>query len=976
MRRTLATAVLALSLTACATAPHGSSAPAAVSPARPAIAAAEPAPLGELVKAVNIPYESFTLPNGLVTLVHTDRKAPIVGVTIYYRVGSKHEPKGRTGFAHLFEHLMFTGSENVPNFDIPLEAAGSTSTNGSTWYDRTNYVEVVPTGALDRALMMESDRMGHLLGAIDQAKLDRQRGVVQNEKRQGDNEPYGLVDYAIGEGLFPVGHPYRHATIGSMADLDAASLADVRKWFIDNYGPNNVVLALTGDIDAATARPIVERWFGHIPAGPAVRSVEAGPVTLPAPVRREMKDQVATVQLTRAWSGPGLNDPDRIALEIGMMVLGGLSSSRLDNALVRDKQSAVSVAATVYPFEQTSWLLARMDVKPGVAQAAAEADFTREIDRLIADGPSADELRRAATRWIAQDISSLERVGNMSGKGATLAEGMLYRGDPAAYAKDLEKVAALTTESVRAALQKWLTRPPFDLAVVPGERTEKGETMGGWGDEASATASAPAKTKAKAKPAAAAIRKGPKREIPPVAPVADLVLPPVEKARLSNGIAVQLMRRTSVPKVMVSLEFDAGYSADGQDRQGIQSLMLDLLEEGTKSRDSIAIAEQQERLGASISADASLDASVVTLDALKANLAPSLELMADIVRNPAFDPREVARLRDQRLAEIAQSLSSPMGLAAAVLNPAIYGPAHPYGVPAGGLGNAAVIQKVDAAVLQQEHARWFRPDLASISVVGDTSLQEIMPLLEQAFGAWTAPATPAPRKALDAPVPVATQRIIVVDRPNSPQSVIAAGKALTMRGNDLDLSVDLANEVIGSGFLSRLNLDLREDKGWSYGIGSAVVRAVGPRTFTLRTSVQSDKTGDALRLIIDQMQAFPAKKPVTPDELNRVTDGNVRGLPHLYETNGQVLGNLAVNRRLGRPDDWDSSLASRIRSVDANALNEAAGRWLQPNDMVFVVVGDRKIIEPQLKKLGLPVEFRDPSVETTGAETQVSQTAE
>ena len=967
MRRTLATALLALSLTACATAPSGGSAPAAVSPVRPAIAAAEPAPLGELVKAVNIPYDSFTLPNGLVTLVHTDRKAPIVGVTIYYRVGSKHEPKGRTGFAHLFEHLMFTGSENVPNFDIPLEAAGSTSTNGSTWYDRTNYVEVVPTGALDRALMMESDRMGHLLGAIDQAKLDRQRGVVQNEKRQGDNEPYGLVDYAIGEGLFPVGHPYRHATIGSMADLDAASLADVRKWFIDNYGPNNVVLALTGDIDAATARPMVERWFGHIPTGPAVRSVEAGPVTLPTPVRREMKDQVATIQLTRAWSGPGLNDPDRIALEIGMMVLGGLSSSRLDNALVRDKQSAVSVAATVYPFEQTSWLLARMDVKPGVTQASAEADFTREIDRLIAEGPTADELRRAATSWIAQDITALERVGNMSGKGATLAEGLLYRGDPAAYAKDLEKVAALTPESVRAALQKWLARPPFDLAVVPGERTEKGETMGGWGDEAAAAAkpnaSASAARKTNAKPA---LRKGPKRSIPPVAPPADLVLPPVEQARLSNGIAVQLMRRTSVPKVMVSLEFDAGYSADGQDRQGIQSLMLDLLEEGTKSRDSIAIAEQQERLGASISATASLDASMVTLDALKANLAPSLELMADIVRNPAFDPREVARLRDQRLAEIAQSLSSPIGLAADVLNPAIYGPNHPYGVPAGGQGKTSVIEQVSPAVLQQEHARWFRPDLANIMVVGDTSLPEIMPLLEQAFGSWNAPATPAPRKALDAPVPPQAPRIILVNRPNSPQSVIAAGKALAMRGSDPDLSVDLANEVIGSGFLSRLNSDLREDKGWSYGIGSAIMRAVGPRTFTLRTSVQSDKTGDSLRLILAQMRAFPAKKPVTADELNRVTDGNVRGLPHLYETNGQVIANLALNRRLARPDNWDSTLASRIRSVDAKSLNEAA-RWLQPDDMVFVVVGDRRIIEPQLKEIGLPVEFRDPATDTAAS---------
>lgn len=962
MRRNLATtfpaiSLLALSLSACAM--EGT--PIASAPSVQAtVIPSEPAPLGELVKAVDIPYESFTLANGLTTLVHTDRKAPVVGVTVYYRVGSKHEPKGRTGFAHLFEHLMFTGSENVPNFDIPLESVGSTPTNGSTSYDRTNYVEVVPTGALDRALMMESDRMGHLLGAVDQAKLDRQRGVVQNEKRQRDNEPYGLVEYAIGDGLFPVGHPYRHATIGSMADLDAASLADVRKWFIDNYGPNNVVLALTGDIDATTARPLVARWFGAIPAGPQVRSVEAGPVTLPAPVKREMKDQVATVQLTRAWSGPALGDQDRIPLELGLAVLGGLSSSRLDNALVRDQQNAVSVMAALYPFEQTSWVIASMDVKPGVERTAAEAAFTQEINRLIAQGPTADELRRAATRWIAQDIGALERVGNMSGKGATLAEGLLYRGDPAAYRKDLATVAAITPDDVRAALQKWLTRPPFDLAVVPGERTEKGEGMGGWGDETTLANLPKPANKAKATPVA----KGPKRDIPPVAPVADLALPPIQHGQLSNGIPVQVMQRTSVPKVLVSIEFDAGYAADGQDRQGVQSLMLDLLDEGTTTRNSIAIAEQQERLGATITAAASLDASSITLDALKPNLGASLDLMADVLRNPAFDPREVARLRDQRLAEIAQNLTSPAGLAAEVLNPAIYGPAHPYGVPAGGLGKAPVIRAVDPAMLRQEHGRWFRPDLAAITVVGDTSLEDVLPLLEKAFGRWTAPAEPAPRKALDSPVPAGRGRLIVVDRPNAPQSVIAAGKALGLTGNDPDLAIDLANEVIGSGFLSRLNMDLREDKGWTYGVGSSVGRSVGPRTFTLRTSVQSDRTGDALRLIRSQMAAFPAKKPVLADEVARVTDGNIRGLPNRYETNAQVLGALALNRRLGRPDDWDTTLASRLRKIDASAIDKAAAQWLQPSDMVFVVVGDRRVIEPQLKEIDLPVEYIAISGET------------
>jgi len=415
---------------------------------------AEPAPLSQLVSEVDIPYETFTLPNGLTTLVHTDRKSPVVGVTIYYRVGSKHEPRGRTGFAHLFEHLMFGGSENVENFDVPLEAAGSTSTNGSTWYDRTNYVETVPVGALDLALFMESDRMGHLLGAVTQDKLDKQRGVVQNEKRQGDNQPYGLVDYKLGDALFPVGHPYRHSTIGSMADLDAASLTDVRQWFTDHYAPNNVILVLAGDIDAATARPMVERWFGDIPRGPEVHRVDAGPVTLAAPVREQMTDQVPVTRIYRAWSGPALTDRDATALALGLHVLGGLDSSRLDNALVRGDQLAVAVTASAQQFEQISFLQATMDVKPGVDPAVAERRFDEVIAELVANGPTEDELQRAATQTVSAEIGALELVGGFSGKGATLAEGLLYAGDADHYKADLQEIAGMTPARMKDALQR------------------------------------------------------------------------------------------------------------------------------------------------------------------------------------------------------------------------------------------------------------------------------------------------------------------------------------------------------------------------------------------------------------------------------------------------------------------------------------------------------------------------------------------
>jgi zinc protease len=951
MYRSLVASLLALSLTACAAQPP---APLANAPALPpAQTPPQPAPLADLVSAVDIPYESFTLANGLTTIVHTDRKAPIVGVTLYYRVGSKSEPKGRTGFAHLFEHLMFGGSENVPNFDIPLEGAGSTSTNGSTWYDRTNYVETVPTGALDLALFMESDRMGHLLGAVSQDKLDKQRSVVQNEKRQGDNEPYGLAEYAIGDGLFPVGHPYRHSTIGSMADLDAASLTDVRKWFTDNYAPNNVVLALAGDIDAATARPLVEKWFGAIPRGPDVPRISADPVTLPAPVAREMMDQVPLTRLVRAWSGPGLNHADAPALDAAMRVLGGLASSRLDNALVRAEQLAVSVSAGAMQFEQISQLQVTMDIKPGVSRAVAEKRFDELIAQYITEGPNEDEVRRAATTVVSGQLNSLEQVGGFSGKGAQLAEGLLYSGNPAQFKADLARVAALTPAEVRSAMQRWLTRPVYSLAINPGPRSEKGELMGGWGDEATSPKPAP-----DAKKRAPRLVTGPKRAAPSVAPVGALTFPVVERTTLSNGIAVALARRTAVPTVLVSLNFDAGFSADAQDKPGTQSLMLGLLDEGTTSRGAIAIAEEQERLGAQVNAGASLDSSGITLSALVPNLAPSLALMADVARNPAFKAEDVARVRDQQLAAIAQATSSPRNLATRAIAPLLFGPAHPYGVPGDGLGDVKSVATLTPEALRAAHDKWLRPDLARITVVGNITMTELKPLLETAFGGWQAPAMPRAVKPLDAAIPAPRPRIVLIDRPNSPQSVIVAGRVLPLSGRDQGMeALDLANEVLGDGFLSRLNMDLREDKGWSYGVRTSVSSPLGARSLTLVAPVQSDKTGASIKLLLSNMRALPASRPVDAVELARVTDGNIRGLPNRFETNAQVLGAIIANDRLGRPDDYYATLPARYRAIDAAALNSAARNWLQPGNLTFVVVGDRKLVEPQLKDLGLAIEI-------------------
>ncbi|MDB5683227.1 MAG: hypothetical protein JWM75_925, partial [Sphingomonas bacterium] len=445
-----------------------------------AAAPQQPVAVSTLVRAVDIPHQSFTLPNGLRVYVHEDRKAPVVAVSVWYHVGSKDEPAGKTGFAHLFEHLMFNGSENAPgDFFEPLQQVGATDFNGTTWFDRTNYFETVPTPALERALFLEADRMGHLLGAVTQKTLDNQRGVVQNEKRQGDNEPYGLVQYAQLQALFPEGHPYRHATIGSMADLDAASLDDVKDWFRSHYGPNNAVLVLAGDIDLATARRLVGKYFGDIKRGPEPRAIPAAVPTLTAPKSETLKDRVATTRIYRMWAVPGLVDAETVPLDVASTVLGGLSSSRLDNALVRDEKIAVAVTAGIQPFERVGMFEVTVDVKPG-ADAALVA---RRLDAIIADliktGPTADEVRRVVTQEVARRIRGFESVGGFGGKAVAIAEGALYADDPDFYKKQLAAYAAVTPAQVKAAAAKWLGRPVYALTVEPGERSAYDEAKAG-----------------------------------------------------------------------------------------------------------------------------------------------------------------------------------------------------------------------------------------------------------------------------------------------------------------------------------------------------------------------------------------------------------------------------------------------------------------------------------------------------------------
>jgi len=940
----------AASLSAIALALAAPFAPAAAQ-TKPAAAPAGPqatADLPSLVKQVQIPYEEFQLANGLTVIVHEDRKAPIVGVAVWYNVGSKDEPAGKTGFAHLFEHLMFNGSENAPqDYFQYLAEIGATDYNGTTNFDRTNYFQTVPRPALERALWLESDRMGYLLGAITQEKLDNQRGVVQNEKRQGDNQPGGLVFYEVLKQLFPEGHPYRHNVIGSMADLDSASLEDVKTWFRDKYGPNNATLVLAGDISPAEARPLAEKYFGPIARGPVNNPAQAAVPTLAAPARTIMKDQVAATVVQKYWPVPGITDKDRTGLAMGAEILGGLASSRLDEILVRNEQLAVQVSAGTFDFQRVGAVTVTAVLRPGVDQAVLEKRLDEVIADFIANGPTEDEVRRAATSNAAQIIRGLEQVGGFGGKAVALAQGKVLAGDTAFYAKDLDRLAKLTPAEVRDTMARWLNRPAFTLVLQPGARDATYE-------EAASVAKADANASARDR-SAETLTVSVERPKPALAGEAKLDFPTLERATLKNGMKVTYARRTAVPATYVAMSFNAGSAADPADKAGLQSLAMGLFDEGTAKLTSQAIAEAGERLGTDISAAGSDDRSTFTLSALTANLAPSLDLLRQVMREPAFNPADIERVRNQTLTGIRQSMRSPQGIAQRTLTPEVFANS-----PYGGVSTVKSVSAITRDDLVAFKDRWIRPDNGEVFVISDKPLAEVVKSLNAAFGDWKAPAAPKGTKQFAATGATKGNRIILVNRPNSPQSVIVGAQITPLKaGEDAFIAFNSANNSLGGNFLSRLNMNLRETKGWSYGVRGGTSARENAVLYNVSAPVQADRTGESLAEMIRETKEFLTVKGVTPEELERNIASEVGALPGRFETSPAVLGAMQSNALFGRPDDYQEKLAGIYAKQTAASLDAAARAAINPDSFVWVVVGDAAKVRAQLEPLGLPIEQRE-----------------
>ncbi|WP_414655966.1 M16 family metallopeptidase [Frateuria sp.] len=904
------------------------------------------------VQAQKIPdlaYQRFTLPNGLTVVVHEDHKAPVVAVSVWYHVGSSYEPKGKTGFAHLFEHLMFQGSENHKDeYFRPFELAGATDQNGTTWLDRTNYFETVPTTALDMALWMESDRMGHLLGAIGQKELDEQRGVVQNEKRQDENQPYGRVGELIQAEAFPANHPYHHDTIGSMADLNAASLADVKQWFRDYYGAANTVVVLAGDITLAQAKEKMLEYFGDIGAGPQVPRPQPWIAPRDQSTRGAMTDNVAQTRIYREWNVPSSTDLELNQLQLAAAVLGGGKTSRLYQRLVYRDKLADDVSVDIEQHVLASLFELQVDVKKGADPAKVEAAVADEWAKFLKDGPTADELERVKTTIRAAFVRGLERVNTQA---SILAEGQLYQGDPGAYLKDFDTLMAATPASVKACADRWIARGDYTLTVVPGKV------------EATDFATAGGRAALPGKPAPRLSAKGDYRTVkspvdrskgvPQVTSFPSLTFPTLQHGKLANGIEVTLAERHEVPAVQVQLLFDAGYAADQGRKLGTSSFTMAMLDEGTKDLDSVEIAKREQRLGALIGSGCGLDFCNASLNALDDKLAPSLALFADIVRNPAFRADDVARLRGQWVARIAQEKSQPVGIALRTLPPLLYGEGHAYAIPFTGSGTVESITALDVGDMRRFMGDFIRPDNVKILVAGDTTLAKIIPQLDKVFADWKHGAGKVPAKNLAAVAPPRSPRVYLIDRPGAQQSLILAGSLApsTKAANNLD--IETMNGAFGGAFTSRLNMNLREDKHWAYGAYSFLPDALGQRPFLMYAPVQTDKTAPSAAQILAEARGVIGKQPLTHQEIAKIKDGDVRGLPGEYQTTSAVMGALQDIALYDRPDDWVQTEKARIEALKDPQVQAAAAEVIHPDRLTWVIVGDLKQIEAPVRALKL-----------------------
>jgi zinc protease len=873
-----------------------------------------------------VTHEKYTLPNGLQVILHVDRKLPVVHVNQWFHVGSKNERIGRSGFAHLFEHMMFQGSKNAnKEYFTYVESAGANlfegGVNGTTDWDRTNYFATVASANLETLLWLESDRLATLPDALTKEKLDNQRDVVKNERRQGlENQPYGRWVKLVFENLFPYRHPYANDVIGSHEDLTAATLDDVKEFFKTYYTPNNLSLVIAGDFDPAEAKKLIEKYFGTIAAGPSLDRPARGGGKLDGEKIVEVNDRVSQERTYFAWHTPAFFDPGDAEMDLINSILTDGLSSRLNKTLIYDRQLCSDVVSFTQPLEQSGQFVLWTTARPGASRAQIEQIVTDEIARFAKEGPTQAELNRAKTKWEYQFITGLERIGGFGGKADRLNQYNTFLGESDKFEADINRHRNATIESVRDTAAKWLNTRNRLLVRFHPEQSTRESTV------------AVDRTKT-----------------PPLGADRAFSTPPVKTAKLDNGMDLFVIERADLPKVAVSLVTRAGGVNDPAGKEGLADLTVAMLKRGTKNRKALEIEDALGDLGVTLGGGGGRETSEISFEALKRNLAPAFSIFADVVRNPSFPENEFDREKKQRLDALSQEAQDANAIGGRVGQMLAFGADHPYGRPTRGL--PSTIEKITREDFAPFHAANWKPGSSALIFAGDITLAEATALAKEQFGVWSGgAATPV---AIPAPRPAASGKVYLVDRQDAAQTVVTQILPAPPRKTDEYFALQLADAVWGGGFGTRLNLNLREEKGYSYGVFSFPILYSKSGAWRASGGVQTNKTKESLVEFVKELKFLAGEKPISDVELDHAKANRVRGYAQQFESLGRIGGQVAQLWAAGLPMNELQREPDELKKASLTAVNSVAQKYAAPKGAILLLVGDRSKIEAGVRELNL-----------------------
>jgi zinc protease len=893
------------------------------------------------IELPEIEFESYTLDNGLQVILHEDHSTPIVGVNTWYHVGSKNERPGRSGFAHLFEHMMFQGSEHQDGeYFGPIQSVGGVI-NGSTSEDRTNYWQVVPANHLERVLLLEADRMGWLLPAMTEEKLANQQDVVRNERRQSEGQPYSKWWLNLNELFYPKGHPYDHSVIGVHEDLENATLEDVKDFFRTYYVPNNATLSIAGDIDVEQTKAWVEEYYGAIPPGNPVDEIAVWIPEITHEKRVTMQDRVQLTRIYWAWHTPPMYHEGDADLSLAATILGGGDTSRLERILVNERKLAQDVRMRQDGQQVVSLLTLQVTLRPGVDAAEVERVVDEELARFAAKGPTAKELEQAQSRFEAGFVKGVQRIGSWGGINDRLNRYNHYVGTPDYFRQDYERHMSRTRETVREQFARWAGPGRMVLTIEPF------------------AAAAPA-----------TVADVDRTRLPEGGPAPVFAAPEVVRRTLANGAHLAVLRRDELPLVSLELVFHSGSAAEPAGLEGLAGLAADLHLEGAGSRDRFEFRGALENLGTDLSVRTEDDFTVFRLTALSSHLGESFALFADAILRPTF-PEDVFRdERERKLVSIRQSQDQPRAIAQRASRRVLYGPDHPYGRT--GEGTEASVAAISLADVRTFSGTNYAPGNATLVAVGDVDPDGLVALWDRHFGAWNGDAVE--QAAIPTPALPAGRTIWLIDKPGDTQSTISIVQPGIARGDERWEAVVVMNRVLGGFFSSRLNLNLREDKGWTYGVRSRAGQNVGVSSYTVGGRVQREVTAPALVEFLAEIEGVAGKRPITAEEMEFAKDSVILSYPQDFETNGELAGALAGQAAYGLSDDDFARYPERIAAVTLDEVHDVAAAFLRPDNLDIVVVGDLERIEAAVRelKVGATVRYADREGTPIEKETELS----